>query len=53
MEKVWIWTAWHLPKRLTMWAAVRVGTHATTGEYSTTVVPDLTFTDALKRWETA
>jgi hypothetical protein len=33
-----------------MWAAVRLGAHATQGEYSNTVVPELTFVDALKRW---
>jgi hypothetical protein len=45
--------AWLLPKRVAMWAAIRVGVHATTGDYSSQVVPELAFTDALQRWETA
>lgn len=53
IEKFWEWLAWRLPKPLVMWAAVRLGAHATTGAYSDTVVPELTFMDALKRWETA
>lgn len=43
--------AHRLPKRIAMWAAVRVGVNATTGEYSNQVVPELTFMDALQRWE--
>jgi hypothetical protein len=42
--------AWHLPRRLIMWCYIRVAAHATTGEYSGTVVPDLTMMEALKRW---
>lgn len=44
--------AWLLPKRVVMWAFIRVGAHATTGAYSHTVVPELPMMDALKRWET-
>lgn len=42
---------WHLPRSVVYWAAIRVGANATTGEYSNQVVPDLLFSDALKRWE--
>jgi hypothetical protein len=42
--------AWTLPRRLVMWCYVRVGAHATTGEYSKTVVPELSMLDALGRW---
>ena len=48
-----MWVAWHLPKRITMWAAIRVGAHATTGKYGKygkQIVPELTFMDALKRF---
>ena len=43
--------AWLLPRRLVYWCAVRLGAHATTGEHSTQVVPDLRLLDALDRWE--
>ena len=49
-EKLLMWIAWHLPRSLVMWCAMRVGAHATTGKYSSQVVPDLKFMDAMKRW---
>lgn len=52
-EKLQMWFAWRLPKWLVKWAAVRLMAHATTGEYGSTVVPELTAMDALKRWESA
>jgi len=42
---------WKLPKPVVKWAAVRVGAHATTGDYANQIVPELTFMDALKRWD--
>jgi hypothetical protein len=52
-EKAIIAIAWALPKTLVMWCAMRVGAHATTGEHSNQIVPELNFMDAVKRWETA
>lgn len=43
--------AYALPNRIAYWAAIRVIAHATTGNYSSTVVPELTAMDALKRFE--
>ena len=40
-----------LPKRLIYWAAMKVVTYATTGEYSEQVVPYLTAMNALGRWD--
>lgn len=51
MEAFYMWLAWRLPRRLAMWAAIRVSAHATTGPYSNQIVPELTVSDALKRWE--
>lgn len=53
IEKLTMAVAWALPKRLAYWCAIRVISHATTGEYGNQVVPDLHAMDALKRWETA
>ena len=50
-ERLVIWIAWHLPRRLAYWATIRVGVHATTGRWSSQVVPDLYYADALKRWD--
>ena len=53
IEKLCIAIAWALPKRLAYWCAIRVISHATTGEYGSQIVPELQAMDALKRWETA
>lgn len=50
VDSICQWVAWHLPKRVVMWAAMRLGAHATQGDYSSQVVPDLSFMDAVKRW---
>ena len=50
-DGIYKWLAWHLPRRLVMWCACRVGAHATQGQWSTEEVPKLKFMDAMKRWE--
>lgn len=50
-EKVQMFIAWLLPRWLVYWAAIRLGTNATTGQWDHQNVPELYFTDALKRWE--
>lgn len=45
------WVAYRLPRRVVYFAAIRLGAHATTGEYDTTMVPELKFVDALERWQ--
>ena len=49
-DKIWMWIAWKLPHRLVMWAAVRLMSHATAGQWSGMEVPALLAMDALKRW---
>lgn len=49
-EKISIWLAWKLPKRLVYWAAIRLLCHGTQGKYSYQVVPELTGLEALQRW---
>ena len=50
-DKLIMEIAWLLPRRLVYWCAIRLASHATQGPYSSQIVPDLNFTDALKRWE--
>ena len=50
-ERLWTWIAWRLPKTLVYWSAMRIGAHATQGKYGNQIVPELTFMDALERWE--
>ena len=42
--------AWKLPTSVVMWATYRAIAHATTGEYSKQIVPDLSAMDAVARW---
>ncbi|GLV28181.1 hypothetical protein TomTYG75_07050 [Sphingobium sp. TomTYG75] len=50
-ERLAIRIAWLMPRWLVMWCAIRVGAHATTGQWGSQVVPDLKFMDALQRWD--
>lgn len=50
IDRIYQRIAWALPRKLAYWCAIRVGVYATAGEYSDQVVPELTFTDALRRW---
>ena len=52
-ERIWIWIAWHLPKELVKWCAVRLMAHATTGQYGYVNTPATTIIEALQRWHTA
>ncbi len=44
------WIARHLPDRVVYWAVIRAWTHATTGPYGSTVVPDVTASLIVNRW---
>jgi len=50
-EKIVMWIAWHMPRKIAYWCAVRVHAHATTGVYGHLITPDLNAMDALKRWD--
>lgn len=43
--------AWKLPRRLVTWCFIRVVAAATTGCFSSTILPSLNVVDALKRWD--
>lgn len=51
MNKFYLWLAYRLPRRLVYWASIRLMAHATQGQWSTQIVPDLSAMDALQRWE--
>ncbi len=57
-EKLFLWRenlivaiAWRLPRSVAYWCAIRVGAHATTGQYKTQDVTTLTHLETLKRWD--
>jgi hypothetical protein len=50
MDNFYRWLAWHLPRRLVMWCAYRVAANATTGQYSNTIVAELSMMEMFKRW---
>lgn len=49
-DKLCLWIAFRLPRRIVYWAAVRLVSRATTGKFGGTIVPELTAMDALDRW---
>jgi len=51
LERFYWFLAFRLPVRLVGLCVVRVVAAASTGPYSRTIVPDLTATEALKRWD--
>ena len=50
-EKLMIKIAWLLPREIVKWCSIRLIAHATSGKYSSQVIPELSAMDALKRWE--
>ena len=49
-ERILIWLAWRTPRSLVYWCSIRLMVHATVGQYSNQVVPDLLALEALQRW---
>ena len=52
-ERIYRSVAWLMPKPLVYWCSIRLIAHATQGQYSNQVVPELGAMDALKRWDAA
>jgi hypothetical protein len=50
IEKVSIWIANRLPRRLVYHAGIRLWDNATTGECNEELILDVTVSDALYRW---
>jgi hypothetical protein len=50
-EKTLMWIAWHLPRDVVKWCAIRVFAHATTGQWGREQTPALLATDSLRRWD--
>ena len=50
-DKICEWIAYRLPKRVVYFCAIRLGAYATTGKFSKTIVPEVTFMTALERWD--
>ena len=49
-EKFYHWFVKKLPKKLIYFSAIHLGAKITTGKYSKTIVPELTFMNALERF---
>jgi hypothetical protein len=50
-EKFFLWFVGKLPRTLCARATIRVIAHATTGQWSNQIVPELKAMDALQRWD--
>lgn len=51
IEAMKMYIANRIPRWLAYWCAIRVMSHATMGQYSSQIVPDLRATEALQRWD--
>ncbi len=51
-EKFWFWLSGFVPRKLAYFCTIRLGAHATTGQYGHVIVPEVTYIDVLKAWET-
>lgn len=50
-DKAAMYVAWMLPRRVTLWAYIRVMAHATQGPHGSDHVEDITYRKAYDRWE--
>lgn len=50
-ERFCEWIAWHLPRHVVYFCLIRGWAHATTGQYSDTVVPEIAMDEVIRRWE--
>ncbi len=50
-EKLYMWFIWKLPRSLMYFAVIRVWAHGTQHQWGTTAPNDLTWEEALKRWD--
>jgi hypothetical protein len=50
-DRVWMWLAWRLPRRLVYMAAVRLWSYATTGKYAGVESPTVGLVESLKAWD--
>lgn len=51
IERLTIWLAWHLPRRLLYWAYIRAIAQVTTGPYRDRTPDDVTLLEALRALE--
>lgn len=50
-DKIAMWIAWHLPRWLVYWCAIRLNAHATQGVWGNESPNDISIMDALGRWD--
>ena len=51
VEDAQMWLVWRLPRWLVRWAVVRATLHATSGQRSNEVVPEVTAIEVMQRWD--
>lgn len=49
-ERILMWIAWHIPRKIAYWCTIRVIQHAAQGEWEEQEVPELLAMDILPRW---
>ena len=50
-HRLFTWFLWRLPRSWMYWAVIRVWAHGTQHQWGDTAPNDLTWSEALKRWD--
>lgn len=51
LENTQIWIAWHMPRSMVTWCAIRLMAHATQGQWGMSSPTELDCVSALNRWD--
>ena len=51
MVRLHYWFVDRLPRWIIYWCAMRLWVASTTGKYSSTIAPELTLDEAIRRWD--
>jgi hypothetical protein len=49
-DRIAIWVAWHLPRRIVLWCMIRAFAHATTGRWSNETLDSVGYKEVHDRW---
>lgn len=50
IDKILVWLAWRLPRKIVYFAAIRLMSSATVGKYADSALSKLLAEDALRQW---
>jgi hypothetical protein len=51
IDNFYLWFVWKLPHKLVYWCGIRLGAHASTGQWGADNITTVKFFEVLNRWE--